>query len=151
MKFKIIITNRSFWPIDRMLTCVGQRGPKNNKETPHPLDTQNLRLASRRSLASYLDELLPLSRRCNFSPYRQDREQWIMPIITSIFFRLNGPIGWGSRIHRLHLYRGVRLHYKCPGYDTKQSDGKAPIMLGFEERRLPLYCHRSHVHSGLEW
>ena len=38
--------------------------------------------------------------------------------------------GGGSRIHRLHLSRGVRsLFYEFPGYDIKQSDGEAPVML----------------------
>ena len=40
-----------------------------------------------------------------------------------------GPLGWGLRIHRLHLCRGVRLPNKYPGYDTKQSDSEAPVML----------------------
>ena len=42
------------------------------------------------------------------------------------------PVGWGCRIHRLHLCRGVRppLHSnECPKYDTKQSDGEAPVIL----------------------
>ena len=40
------------------------------------------------------------------------------------------PVGWGCRIHWLHLCRGVRLHpNECPGYDTKQSDGEVPVML----------------------
>ena len=41
------------------------------------------------------------------------------------------PVGWGCRIHRLLLCRGVRLPpaKKCPGYDTKQSDGEVPAML----------------------
>ena len=41
------------------------------------------------------------------------------------------PVGWGCRIHRLHLCRGVRppLFNECPGYDTKQSDGEVPVML----------------------
>ena len=38
------------------------------------------------------------------------------------------PLGWICRIHRLHLWRGVR-HNGCHGYDTKQSDGEAPVML----------------------
>ena len=43
---------------------------------------------------------------------------------------LLGPVGWGCRIHQLHLYRGVRpLLNKCLGYDTKQSDGEASVML----------------------
>ena len=40
------------------------------------------------------------------------------------------PFGWGCRIHRLHLCRGVRLYpNECPGYDTKQSDGGVPVIL----------------------
>ena len=43
------------------------------------------------------------------------------------------PVGWGCRIHRLLLCRGVRHHhpYENPGYDTKQSDSEVPVMLGF--------------------
>ena len=41
------------------------------------------------------------------------------------------PVGWSCKIHRLHFCRGVRPPpNKCPGYDTKQSDGKVPVMLG---------------------
>ena len=44
------------------------------------------------------------------------------------------PVGWGCRIHWLHLHRGLRppppTHTnKCPGSDTKQSDGEVPLML----------------------
>ena len=40
------------------------------------------------------------------------------------------PVGWGCRIHRLLLCRGVRSPpHECPGYDTKQSDGEVPAML----------------------
>ena len=40
------------------------------------------------------------------------------------------PVGWGRGIHRLLFCWGVRLHLnKCPGYDTKQSDGEVPVML----------------------
>ena len=40
-------------------------------------------------------------------------------------------VGWGCRILRLSLNRGVRLpnNTECPGYDTKQSDGETPVML----------------------
>ena len=35
-------------------------------------------------------------------------------------------------IETMHLYRGVRLSSnECPEYDIKQSDGEAPIMLGY--------------------
>ena len=44
---------------------------------------------------------------------------------------------------------------ESPGYDTKQSDGKASEMLELWGMRstpsLPLHCHRSQVNSGLEW
>ena len=41
------------------------------------------------------------------------------------------PVGWGCRIHRLLLCRGVRPPPTngCPVYDTKQSDGEVPAML----------------------
>ena len=39
------------------------------------------------------------------------------------------PVGWGCRIHRLLLCRGVRPPNECPGYDNKQSDGEVPAML----------------------
>ena len=40
------------------------------------------------------------------------------------------PVGWGCRIHRLLLCRGVNpLHNECPVNDAKQSDGEVPAML----------------------
>ena len=43
-------------------------------------------------------------------------------------------VGWGCRIHRVHLCREVSsLPYECPGYETKQSDGDVPVMLEFWE------------------
>ena len=39
------------------------------------------------------------------------------------------PVGWGCRIHRLYLRRGVRPSTDCPGYDTKQSDVEVQVML----------------------
>ena len=41
-------------------------------------------------------------------------------------------VGWGCRIHRLHLYRGVRPpHNECPVYDTRQTVGELAVILGF--------------------
>ena len=41
----------------------------------------------------------------------------------------NSTVGWGCRIHRLHLYRGViPTSYDCPVYDIKTSDGEAPAL-----------------------
>ena len=51
--------------------------------------------------------------------FRQDKT---IPII-------RGLVGKGCRIYWLHLCRGVRLPYECPGYNTKQSDGEASVML----------------------
>ena len=40
------------------------------------------------------------------------------------------PVGWGCRIHRQHLCRGVKTPPdECPGFAAKQSDGKAPVLL----------------------
>ena len=39
------------------------------------------------------------------------------------------PIGWGCRIYRLHLCRGVKKKQWVSWYDTKQSDGEVPVML----------------------
>ena len=41
------------------------------------------------------------------------------------------PVGWGWRIHRLHLCRGVRPPNECPEYDPKQSNGEVPVMLEY--------------------
>ena len=50
-----------------------------------------------------------------------------------------GPVGWGCRIHRLHLCRGVWLPNECPTYDTKQSDGEVHIVLELGRMRsIPL-------------
>ena len=43
----------------------------------------------------------------------------------------NGPVTWegGCRIHRLHLCKGGKnTPDECPENDTKQSDGKVPVM-----------------------
>ena len=58
-----------------------------------------------------------------------NNQQWLIchktrPIQTKIC-----PVGWGCRIHRLLLCRGVTPPNECPGYDTKQSDGEVPAML----------------------
>ena len=59
---------------------------------------------------------------------------WIIWNKTVLTLTLYCSVGWGCRIHWLHLCRGVRPHHpstkKCPGYNTKQSDGEVPMMLG---------------------
>ena len=60
------------------------------------------------------------------------------------------PVGWGCRIHRLHICRGVTLPYECPGYGTKESDDETPVMLELWECGVPLHCHCSQFQCGLE-
>ena len=63
-------------------------------------------------------------------------------ILSNIFFKnyclfkfpkaTNCSVGWGFRILRLHLCRGLKpapCHNECPDYNTKQSDGDVPVML----------------------
>ena len=40
---------------------------------------------------------------------------------------IDGPVGWGCRIHQLHICRGVRHSSECPAYDTKESDGRPAL------------------------
>ena len=61
------------------------------------------------------------------------------------------PVGWGCRIHRLHLCRGVRFPPTSVLHMTLNN-----LMVRFQwcwsfgERGVPLHCHRSQVHSGPE-
>ena len=51
-------------------------------------------------------------------------------LTSSRILTIISPVGWGNRIHQLHLCRRVRPPTnECPGYDTKQSDGEVPVML----------------------
>ena len=63
------------------------------------------------------------------------------------------PVGWGCRIHRLLLCRGVRPPPPTSVLDMTLNN----LMVRFEqcwrfgECGVPLHCHRSQVHSDLEW
>ena len=50
-------------------------------------------------------------------------------IQTSVSTTDGGPVSWGCRIHQLHLCSEVGPSNECLGYNTKQSDGEAPLML----------------------
>ena len=71
-----------------------------------------------------------------------------------VFFSENTlcPVGWGCRIHRLLLCRGVR-----PPPTSVLDMTLNNLMVRFQqcwsfgECGVPLHCHRSLVHSGLEW
>ena len=57
---------------------------------------------------------------------------WYQKIIRKIetFLPILNPVGWGCRIHQLHLCGRMRHHPQKSVLDmTKQSDGEAPIML----------------------
>ena len=57
--------------------------------------------------------------------------------VSSIFALIMAfcPVGWGCRIQRLHLCRRVRPPNECLGYDSKQSNGEVPGMLGLRGMR----------------
>ena len=63
------------------------------------------------------------------------------------------PVGWGCRIHRLLLCRGVRPPPLTSVLDMTLNN----LMVRFQqcwsfgECRVPLHCHRSLIHSGPEW
>ena len=45
---------------------------------------------------------------------------------------------------------GYVPHNECPVYDTKQSYGKAPVLLELWGKWKSLHSHCSQVHFGLE-
>ena len=47
---------------------------------------------------------------------------------TPAYVYIYGPVGWGYRIHRQLSVEGQDSPNECPVYDTKQSDGEAPVM-----------------------
>ena len=54
--------------------------------------------------------------------------KWMWRHRNDIWVRF-GPVGWGYRIHRLLLCKGVRLPQQVSWYDTKNFDGEFPVML----------------------
>ena len=50
------------------------------------------------------------------------------------------PVGWGSRMHRLHLCKAIRKTppQRVSWYDTKQSDGETPVLELWENAEYPL-------------
>ena len=66
--------------------------------------------------------------------------------------RLDSPVSWGCRIHRLLLFRRDKTpHNEYPGYDTKQSDGEVLGILELWGMRSTPHCHYCLVHSDPEW
>ena len=49
-----------------------------------------------------------------------------VPLLTRKYY----PVDWGCRMHLLVLCRGTRHHQRVSWYDTNQSDGEVPLMLG---------------------
>ena len=60
---------------------------------------------------------------------------YVKQLNVASFMNIGGPVSWGCRIHRLHLCTGVKPLSKCPGYDTKQSDGESPVMMKLWEKQ----------------
>ena len=46
-----------------------------------------------------------------------------------VIYHWSGPVGWGCRIHWLHLCKGIRYSQRVSWYDIKQSDGEVPVMM----------------------
>ena len=71
---------------------------------------------------------------------------WVCFVISQV---VDCPVGWGCRIHRLLLCRGVRPPpNECPGYDNKQSDGDVPAVLELWEMRS---TRSTLARSGSTW
>ena len=60
-------------------------------------------------------------------PIRKSLETYLMILVYIYIYTCLD--GWGCKIHRQHLCKGGRLPKRVPGYDTKQSDGDASVML----------------------
>ena len=54
-------------------------------------------------------------------------------------------LAWAVEYTDSNSAEGSNFPSKCPGYDAKQSDDEAPIVLEYP------FCHRSQVHSDLVW
>ena len=61
------------------------------------------------------------------------------------------PVGWGCRIHRLLLFRGVRPPNECPGYDTKQSFSKTGALGKAEYPFIAIAPRSTQARSGSTW
>ena len=49
----------------------------------------------------------------------------------------HSPVSWDCRIYQLHLCRGIApISNERPGYDTKLSDGKVPILEHWGMQRI---------------
>ena len=72
----------------------------------------------------------------------------LSPTLTS----LSCPVGWGCRIHRLLLCRGVRP-FLTSVLDMTLNNLMVRLQQcwSFGECGVPLHCHRAQVHSGPEW
>ena len=70
-----------------------------------------------------------------------------------VFLTFICPVGWDCRIHRRLLCRGVRLPSPTSVLDMTLNNLMVRFQYSwsFGECRVPLHCHCSQVHSGLEW
>ena len=66
---------------------------------------------------------------------------------------LSSRVDWGCRIHRLYLWRGIRFLLPTSVLLMRLNHLTARLQLcwSFEECRVLLHCHRSQIHSDLEW
>ena len=101
--------------------------------------------------------IYPVYQAIKFWNHLKRNKLWYQPLyypdiivqhISSTF-----PVGWGWRIHWLHLCRGVRPPNQTSVLDMTLNNlmVKFQWCWSFGECRAPLHCHCSQVHSGLEW
>ena len=99
--------------INRFLPTKWQQSWNNNIHAKH-FGTTDIRKVRKEQVAIYW---LRIGHTRHTHSFFRQHEQQQLQCLTS-------PVGWGCRIHRLLLCREVRLFFnKCPGYDTKRSDG----------------------------
>ena len=72
-----------------------------------------------------------------------------------IYYSLGCPVGWGCRIHWLHICREVRPPPKKKTSVLVMTLNNLMVRFqqcwSFGECGVPLYCHYSQVHSGPAW
>ena len=73
----------------------------------------------------------------------------IFVFLLSLFYWFS--VGWGCRIYRLLLFRGVRPPNECPDMTLNNLMVKFRQCWSFGEYGVPLHCYCSQVHSGPVW
>ena len=131
--------------------CPGYDTKQSNAEVPVMLELWGMRSTS--SLPSLPDPLWPWmlapDRVLSMSYMYQSCYE---PICYNNTLSTVCPVGWGCRIHRLHICRGVRPS-PMSVLDMTLNNLMVRFLWcwSFGGCGAPLYCHRSQVHTAPEW